>query len=126
MGAVSTTLDAAAFSPLWQNSLVSLRYALSQAEISTVGMLGNELVAYQMSTRNPFGAHLARLATAPQLQGHGHGYLMVQDLLQKARQLGLSRLTVNTQSNNSASLALYEKIGFTRTGEHYTVFTRTL
>lgn len=119
-------LDAAAFAPLWQNSLASLQFALSQAEISTIGVLDGEIVAYQMSTHNPFGAHLARLAVNPQCQGQRFGYLMVQDLLQKAQALGLTRLTVNTQNDNSASLALYEKIGFKRTGEQYCVFTRSV
>lgn len=119
-------LDAAAFAPLWQNSLSSLQFALSLAEISTVGILDGQIVAYQMSTRNPFGAHLARLAVHPQHQGKHFGYLMVQDLLQKIQAQGLSRVTVNTQSDNAASLALYQKIGFKRTGEQYCVFTRTL
>ncbi len=119
-------LDSAAFAPLWQNSQPSLQYALSLAEISTVGVLDGEIVAYQMSTRNPFGAHLARLAVHPQQQGKRFGYLMVQDLLQKVQSQGLTRLTVNTQSDNTASLALYEKIGFKRTGEQYSVFTRTM
>lgn len=119
-------LDAAAFGPLWQNSLSVLRYALPQAEISTVGLLNGQIVAYQMSTRNPFGAHLARLAVNPRLQGRSFGYLMVQDLLNNIHSKGLTRLTVNTQHDNSISLALYEKIGFRRTGEQYTVFTRNM
>lgn len=119
-------LDAAAFAPLWQNSQPSLQFALSQAEFSTVGVLDGEIVAYQMSTRNPFGAHLARLAVHPRCQGQRFGYLMVQDLLQKIQAQGLTRLTVNTQNDNTASLALYEKIGFKRTGEQYCVFTRTV
>lgn len=121
-----TELDSASFEPLWRNSISSLGFALAQSEYSTVGLLNGKIVAYQMSTRNPFGAHLARLAVQPGLQGHGLGYLVVQDLIQKIHQSGNSRLTVNTQKENSASLALYEKIGFRRTGEHYTVFTRTL
>lgn len=120
------TLDAAAFAPLWQNSLSSLQYALSQAEFCTVGILDGEIVAYQISTRSPVGAHLARLAVHPRCQGQRFGYLMVQDLIQKIRARGLNRLTVNTQNDNTVSLALYEKIGFKRTGEQYTVLTRVI
>ncbi len=119
-------LDAAAFAPLWQNSLPSLQHALSLAEISTVGVLDGEIIAYQMSTRNPFGAHLARLAVHSQHQGKRFGYLMVQDLLQRIYAQGLTRLTVNTQSDNTASLSLYEKIGFKRTGEQYSVFSHAV
>jgi ribosomal protein S18 acetylase RimI-like enzyme len=32
------------------------------------------------------------------------------------------RLTVNTQSDNAASLALYRKTGFHETGERYPVY----
>lgn len=120
------TLDAAAFTPLWQNSLPSLQYALSQAEFCTVGVLDGEIVAYQISTRSPVGAHLARLAVHPRCQGQLFGYLIVQDLIQKIQARGLNRLTVNTQNDNTASLALYEKIGFKRTGEQYTVLTRII
>jgi hypothetical protein len=32
------------------------------------------------------------------------------------------RLTVNTQSDNASSLALYKKTGFLETGERYPVY----
>jgi len=91
-----------------------------------VAQINNETVGYQISTRNSFGVHLARLAVLPQQQGHGVGYYLVQDLLNKTRLAGLYRLTVNTQNDNQASLALYQKMGFVLTGERYTVFTYQL
>ncbi|HNM38154.1 MAG TPA: hypothetical protein PKI33_13880, partial [Anaerolineales bacterium] len=36
------------------------------------------------------------------------------------------RLSVNTQDDNVASLRLYSKLGFLRTGEHYPVFIHSL
>ncbi len=119
-------LDAMAFSPLWQNSLPSLQRAFSQSGVATIAQRGDELVGYQVSTKNPFGAHLARLAVHPKLQGCGIGYSLVQDLLYKIRRMGIYRLTVNTQSDNQSSLALYHRIGFTRTGENYPVYTHEL
>jgi ribosomal protein S18 acetylase RimI-like enzyme len=119
-------VDAAGFAPLWRNSLPALRSGFAQAGFATVAEIDGELVGYQISTRNSFGAHLARLAVSPQAQGHGIGYLLVQDLLNQARYAGLYRLTVNTQNDNATSLALYQKIGFHLTGERYTVFTYPL
>jgi len=52
----------------------------------------------------------------PELQGRGVGRLLVADLIQQAERHGMYRLTVNTQSDNSASLALYRKIGFMKPG----------
>jgi ribosomal-protein-alanine N-acetyltransferase len=117
------SLDAEAFAPLWRNSLSSLQRAFSQAGCATVALMDGRIVGYQISTKNPFGAHLARLAVSPALQGRKLGYLLVQDLLHQIYHMGIFRLTVNTQSDNTASLALYRKIGFVFTGERYPVFT---
>jgi len=38
------------------------------------------------------------------------------------RRRGADLITVNTQNNNHSSLALYQKMGFFRTGEEYPVF----
>jgi ribosomal protein S18 acetylase RimI-like enzyme len=116
-------VDSAGFAQLWKNSLTTLRFGFLQAGFATVAQINDEIVGYQISTRNSFGVHLARLAVFPQQQRHGIGYYLVQDLLNQARLAGLHRLTVNTQNDNQASLALYQKMGFVLTGERYTVFT---
>jgi ribosomal protein S18 acetylase RimI-like enzyme len=80
------------------------------------------LAGYQISTANPFGSHLARLAIRPDAQNQGLGSAIVADLIQRLRGRGHNRLTVNTQSDNQASLALYDKMGFVLTGERFPVF----
>lgn len=116
-------VDSAGFERLWKNSLTTLRLGFLQAGFATVAQINGEIVGYQISTRNTFGVHLARLAVVPQQQRHGLGYYLVQDLVNRVRLAGLYRLTVNTQNDNRASLALYQKMGFILTGERYTVFT---
>ena len=115
-------VDAAAFDPLWQNSLLALEQAYPQAVIPTVAEADGQVIGYQLSTRNPLGAHLARLAVRPAMQGRGVGRLLVADFIQQAEGNGMYRLTVNTQSDNTASLALYMRIGFRETGERYPVY----
>ena len=116
-------VDAAAFEPLWQNSLPALSKAFSQAIYASVAENESGVVGYQLSTGNPFGAHLARLAVRPEAQGCGIASALISDLMDHVcRDENLSRITVNTQSNNTASLALYEKIGFRRTGEQYPIY----
>ena len=116
-------VDAAAFQPLWQNSFPALRKAFSQALLASVAEGEAGLVGYQLSTGNPFGAHLARLAVRPEVQGRGIAFALIGHLITHVcRDERLTRITVNTQSDNTASLALYEKIGFHRTGEQYPVY----
>jgi ribosomal protein S18 acetylase RimI-like enzyme len=115
-------VDVAAFEPLWQNSLPSLERAYPQAVLATVAQADGQIIGYQLSTRNPLGAHLARLAVRPELQGRGVGRALVADLIQQAERRSMYHLTVNTQSDNLSSLALYKKIGFHETGERYPVY----
>jgi ribosomal-protein-alanine N-acetyltransferase len=115
-------VDAAAFGPLWSDSENSLRYAYQQATLATLVEDESGILGYQISTPGPMGAHLARLAVHPRAQGRGIGYLLTHDLLRQFEQRGLLHVTVNTQQDNQASLALYEKAGFRRTGEKYPVY----
>lgn len=114
--------DASAFAPLWHNSYDALHKALSQAIFATVAEKGGEIVGYQLSTSNPYGAHLARLAVRKEAQGQGIGKFLLNDLIFRLRKRGLSRLTVNTQGDNAISLALYQKAGFVLTGEQFPVY----
>ena len=116
-------VDAAAFEPLWQNSLSTLRRAFSQAAYASVAEDELGLVGYQLSTGNRFGAHLARLAVRPAAQKRGIASALIGVLMENVRRAeSLLHITVNTQSDNMASLTLYEKIGFQRTGEQYPIY----
>ncbi len=116
-------VDTAAFDLLWQNSLPALSKAFSQAVYASVAENASGMVGYQLSTWSPLGAHLARLAVRPESQGHGLGAVLVNDLIVRMQNNGAAQITVNTQGNNNASLALYQRLGFRRTGEQYPVYT---
>ncbi|MCZ2126760.1 MAG: GNAT family N-acetyltransferase [Anaerolineales bacterium] len=118
--------DRAAFGELWHNALDSLRRAYGQSFYSTVAEDERGIIGYQISTGNSFGAHLARLAVRPQAQGKGVGAALVRDLARRARSYLGGRLTVNTQSDNAASLSLYARMGFVRTGEYYPVLIKSM
>jgi ribosomal-protein-alanine N-acetyltransferase len=116
-------VDAQAFESMWQNPLPALESAYSQTVIATVVENEGKIVGYQLSTRNPHGVHLARLAVIPPEQGRGLGAALITDLVQRATRYGLYHMTVNTQSDNPGSLALYQKTGFHETGDRYPVYT---
>ena len=115
--------DAASFDPLWQNPLETLRRAYAQALYATVAENENGIIGYQISTGGGQRAHLARLAVHPAIQGKGAGRALLNDLFIFLAYMSVSRLSVNTQSDNQASLSLYQRTGFVRTGEQYPVYT---
>ena len=116
-------VDNAAFDPLWHNSQETLRLALSQSLFATVAEDERGVLGYQITTGSSSRAHLARLAVHPAAQARGVGSALLGDLFAKLVQNGYRKLSVNTQSDNEISLKLYKKMGFTRTGEMYPVYT---
>lgn len=119
------SVDQAAFPRLWRNSLPALENAYRQAAVATLAEIDGKIVAYQISTSTAMGGHLARLAVHPQSQGQGVGSALVLDLLDMFTRRGVSHVTVNTQGDNHASIALYRGLGFRHTGEVYPVYEWT-
>ena len=114
-------VDLAAFGQFWHNTMNVLQRARSQCASAMVAEDDSGVIGYQLSTKNPLGAHLARLGVRPEAQGRGVGSALVSNLIQSLGTSQLSRLSVNTQADNVASLSLYKKLGFVRTGEHFPV-----
>jgi ribosomal-protein-alanine N-acetyltransferase len=115
-------IDSLAFGPLWRNAYDSIELAYEQAVQATVMEEEGQVIGYQITTPTPYGAHLGRLAIAPEHQGKGVGYALVYNLVDQLTRRDIHRITVNTQDNNQRSLGLYEKAGFLLTQEAYPVF----
>jgi ribosomal protein S18 acetylase RimI-like enzyme len=119
-------IDRLAFQSLWQIRLNGLRAAFQHMAYASVIEKDDSIVGYQITTHNPFSAHLARLAVHPDLQGQGIGQKLVIDLLHHFHQKRVTKITVNTQSDNLASQTLYRNLEFKRTGEQFPVMTRKI
>lgn len=117
-----TEIDNQAFEPIWRLSNDDLMHAFERSSYRTVIELDGRVVGYQMSAHNGFTAHLARLAVDPRFQRRRIGYRLVQNVLTHfINSRGSWGVSLNTQDNNYASLALYQSIGFKLTGEKFPV-----
>ncbi len=121
-----TQIDHLAFPPLWQNCQVCLEKAFNQTGISTIALLNDEIVGYQISTAMTIYGHLARLAVHPDFQRQGIAFSLVYNLLHQFKTRGFWRVTVNTQSDNKSSLRLYKLFGFVKTSEQIPVYELSL
>jgi len=117
-----TELDQLAFEPIWQNSLKQVELAYSLSAYATVVEIGEKIVGFQISTSNVFSYHLARLAVLPEIQQQQIGQSLVSDLIVRAQKDRIWDITLNTQDDNYASLALYKKTGFSLTSDRIPVF----
>lgn len=109
-------VDNNAFAAPWQMSSDELRQALRIAASCTLAEMDGEIVGYQLSTLYFDGAHLARLAVAPEVQGVGVARTLLTDVLERFARRNVHAMTVNTQLSNVRSQHLYANFGFERTG----------
>ncbi len=119
-------VDHAAFNPIWQLSMMALRQAIRASAYFTVAEIDKQLVAYQLSTLYHDGAHLARLATMPAVQGTGVGGALLTNLVQHFLNRRIRSVSVNTQKSNTQSLRLYQRYGFNPTGLNMDVWSQSL
>ncbi|MFZ6018238.1 MAG: GNAT family N-acetyltransferase [Chloroflexota bacterium] len=116
-------IDQQAFEPIWQNSLPQIKISFQRARYATVAEVDGQVVGFQISTSNLFSVHLARLAVLPSHTRQRIGFALVADLIQRCKRDGCWELSVNTQNDNHASLSLYQKIGFKRSDQSFSVWT---
>lgn len=116
-------LDRRCFHPLWQLTKEDISIAYKHALNCTVAF--NEtgkMIAYQISNLIGDTAHLARIAVLPSHQRKSIGQMLLSNMLKRFAQMGITRVTVNTQADNHASLQLYKQNGFILTSESYPVY----
>jgi ribosomal protein S18 acetylase RimI-like enzyme len=115
-------LDRMAFESMWVNPEDKIALAYNQAEHASVVEMNDEVIGYELSTANHFSAHLARIAIHPKYQQQHIGSGLIVEMFKYFKRKGIDQITVNTQSTNRSSLALYKSMGFESTGESFPVF----
>ncbi len=115
-------IDRKAFKPIWRNTVTQLQTAIQGAFYASVISVEGVVCGYQISTTNPQGGHLARLAVDPAFQQKGLGSKLLSDMLDRFFAAGILDVSVNTQMDNQPSLDLYRKFGFVELPETYPVF----
>ncbi len=107
-------VDNVAFQAPWQMDSGEIRQAERISASCTVAEIEAKIVGYQLSTLYFDGAHLARLAVLPELQGRGIARALLSDVLQRFERRGVRSMTVNTQASNLRSQRLYTGFSFER------------
>jgi ribosomal-protein-alanine N-acetyltransferase len=57
-------------------------------------------------------AHLVNLAVAPSHQKKGIGSYLLRWLINRAKEMGIKRMTLEVEAKNSAAISFYHKFGF--------------
>jgi ribosomal-protein-alanine N-acetyltransferase len=119
-------VDQRAFEDIWRLSRSTLYQAFRSSSYASLVEQTGGPVGYQITTRSPYGGHIARLAVHPDHQSLGIGGALVADVLHRLSPSGSARVTVNTQVDNDRSLRLYKRLGFRETDSSHPVYRRKL
>lgn len=128
-------LDADAFTTLWHLGEEQLVALWAGDHRFYVACNGDEIIGYtataQITDHNTRAGderdryvHLSRIATKSSYRGQGIGKALLLEVLDFAQQQGLQSVTLNTQTDNESSHALYRSVGFSKTGHIYPVLTK--
>lgn len=115
-------VDEKSFEEQWGNNRETIELSYEQSQHSTVAEINDRIVGYELTTGTQYSAHLARLAVHPEFRQMGIARSLVTNMLRYFANMGVLQITVNTQSDNEASLHLYNRLGFSFSGESYPVF----
>jgi ribosomal protein S18 acetylase RimI-like enzyme len=120
-------LDNAAFDDFWAFDEVALRDAMTATPHRTLRVTrGQPLEGYALTGLAGTRGYLQRLAVHPNAAGRGLGTALVSDSLRWLRWHGATESFVNTQSDNSRALALYERSGFVAEAEGLVILEAVL
>lgn len=91
--------------------------ATSRSRLRVVRMPGHaatraDLAGFAITGRAGPRGYLQRVAVDPALAGRGLGTALVVDALRWCRARGVSKVVVNTGTDNQRALALYRRLGF--------------
>jgi [ribosomal protein S18]-alanine N-acetyltransferase len=124
-------LDAAIFEPPYQlasGELIELMVTSGHFVVAeSVADTGHgTLLGYACADVLVDTGQIIRLAVHPSAQRQGIGRTLLNDGLAYCSTAGARRVTINTQESNSASLNLYEQVGFRRIGRRVPLLVRAL
>jgi ribosomal protein S18 acetylase RimI-like enzyme len=114
---VVLAIDEAAFPPFWQLGEIGLEdavHATPRARFRVTELPDGGLAGYAVTGRAGRRGFVQRLAVRPDQRHHGIAQALVLDGLRWLRRWRVERAVVNTQLDNAAALALYERLGFRR------------
>ena len=85
--------------------------------VARVGIIDSQVVCYYSFYNICNEGNINNLAVKQDFRGKGIGKLLIEDMLQVAKGMNLSSLTLEVNEKNLVAIALYQKFGFVIEGK---------
>lgn len=108
-------IEAMIFSMPWSEQ--GFCTSIQSEDTEYLGVWENEeLVAYCGFLQSFEEADITNVAVHPDYRQRGIAYAMLERLMEKGKQRGIERYTLEVRAGNTAAIHLYEKLGFVSVG----------
>ncbi len=107
-------LEALCFAQPWSEN--ALRLLLGEEAVGFVCVDGEAVLAYGGMLYAPDEGQITNIATHPDARRCGYAKLLLERLLQAARERGAEQVSLEVRVSNVPAIALYEAAGFYRAG----------
>ena len=81
-----------------------------------VALIGDERAGYADMRIIKGESQIYNIAVAPEFRKQGIGEALLDHMVRKSEEIGLSIITLEVRAGNEAAMALYEKMGFRKVG----------
>lgn len=103
------------FSMPWSEKGFLSSLQLTDTEYLTV-RFGERVVAYCGFLQSFDEADITNVAVHPDYRNRGIAFAMLKKLMEKGKERGVERFTLEVRAGNAAAIHLYEKLGFASAG----------
>ncbi len=109
----------------WSDHAFTYEILYNELSYYTVALLDDVVVGYAGMWMILDEAHVTNVAVAPTHRNRKIGRLLMQQLMNKAAQNGINRMTLEVRPSNAYARRLYQSLGFKELGVRKNYYTDT-
>ncbi len=116
-------IDAYAFADEWLKNDYEINHLFHSDTVAFHAIIADQSVGYAIAVLHDHGSllHIVRIATVPEWRRKGVGQQLLAAVIAYGQQIDTTYISLNTQHDNHAALALYQRAGFQQTTDYHEV-----
>ena len=120
-------IDAHAFAYEWLKNDYEIHQLFNSDTIAFHATIADRSVGYAIAVVHDHGSllHIVRIAVLPEWRRQGIAQQLLAAVITYGQQIATAQISLNTQHDNYAALALYQRAGFQQTADRHEVIMHT-